>query len=911
MSVQEYSFIAPLGDVGRYFKLAERTDLWFDYAPPSNASNRGTTDRRRRYYEKDSRFQILQHLHAVEASSTDGKAYEVLLVLPVDDDGDTLFDNSSIKIDADYLERVRLITDIPDVLIDQYSNIKDVIDQYSIPAEVAEALKGLKGNSYPDWIEFQEAIAGFLPDEDRDRIEESLTNTTQTGYIWSVYANKPYITLDLSPTQIEEIIQQYKYPKLYKGNTGINVVTLQIWLKMLGFYDGPTSGLLDEDTEDAVKRFCDDQDVPAPSDPLVVDWNTWEAMENILKQRLPPDPYGLERLPFPRRKEYDTEEKYQKALYEGLKRFGFPIPPADERVEFRLTTDANGIGRLTNVPPGKYDLTIESLNTNPITGPSGSAEIHLVDENGNPLSGTVVLSSPEGEFAVTVNSDGMGVMNGIPPGEYTLSVKDAKRGVDNGTSAGNVEVRLLDQAGQPVSAQILLSGDLGEPDAVQKAILLFKAIVRGVDLYENINGENRFPNILSEELDETRSNIEAWDNFSNTWGRFYGAPWAGVTFHSINDVEPGHEQGELNWIEFETISMLYEWGEAYLQASINEDDLKERLRRPIAIRHISKSLGGKIDQRADFSQVGTEASLHLPRKSEIVFEGIASGQTYGGIDYDSPEYSTSHLEKQLTAFMSINTDFRARCPDDDLISHFQPQEPFTLETGLVNDQYIKARQMNISINKMIEGSINAVARTARETRKDQMIKSLDRFRKYLGKKDDKFDFLGVDQTLYTWRDVENARLLFQQKPIDRYQSLAWRYIRQTQRALWWCKLLVRAGKLEEAQELSDHYIARGYEGEFRKFKEDISDGKIDKWIFSFNDNDWRNPFQLEALVEFYINYNDPWRPPILVPQGKVYAKGKNKPLLPIDKSYNDIDDMSKGLHLVLIDSFGARNNTTK
>ena len=46
-------------------------------------------------------------------------------------------------------------------------------------------------------------------------------------------------------------------------------------------------------------------------------------------------------------------------------------------------------------PPGEYDLTIESLNTET----TGSAEIRLVDEDGQPLMGTAILSGPGGEFA--------------------------------------------------------------------------------------------------------------------------------------------------------------------------------------------------------------------------------------------------------------------------------------------------------------------------------------------------------------------------------------------------------------------------------------------------------------------------------------------------------------------------------
>src|SRR5690348_8404188 len=127
----------------------------------------------------------------------------------------------------------------------------------------------------------------------------------------------------MTPEEIEAVIQENKYPPLVNNATGINVITLKIWLKTLGFYSGPTSGRLDEPTAQAVTAFRAKHMSSGPLSNTAVDRNTWEAMENMLKQRLPPDPNTLGHFPFPRRKDYDTEDQYQKALWEGLKYFCF------------------------------------------------------------------------------------------------------------------------------------------------------------------------------------------------------------------------------------------------------------------------------------------------------------------------------------------------------------------------------------------------------------------------------------------------------------------------------------------------------------------------------------------------------------------------------------------------------------
>jgi len=71
--------------------------------------------------------------------------------------------------------------------------------------------------------------------------------------------------------------------------------------------------------------------------------------------------------------------------------------------------------------------------------------------------------------------------------------------------------------------------------------------------------------------------------------------------------------------------------------------------------------------------------------------------------------------------------------------------------------------------------------------------------------------------------------------------------------------------------------------------------------FVFNSTDWQNIFQLEALVEFYMNFTDPWLP---APPAVV---GANVPRLPTATGYANVNLLT-GWHLVMVDSFGGRIN---
>lgn len=96
----------------------------------------------------------------------------------------------------------------------------------------------------------------------------------------------------------------------------------------------------------------------------------------------------------------------------------------------------------------------------------------------------------------------------------------------------------------------------------------------------------------------------------------------------------------------------------------------------------------------------------------------------------------------------------------------------------------------------------------------------------------------------------------------------WREVGDNQKALWQARLLKRTGHAP-----ADSTAA----------------------VFEFDDEDWQNLFQLEAITEFYNNFNDPWRP--YLPR----TTGENVPGNAITV------DFTTGWHVVIIDSFGARD----
>ncbi len=79
--------------------------------------------------------------------------------------------------------------------------------------------------------------------------------------------------------------------------------------------------------------------------------------------------------------------------------------------------------------------------------------------------------------------------------------------------------------------------------------------------------------------------------------------------------------------------------------------------------------------------------------------------------------------------------------------------------------------------------------------------------------------------------------------------------------------------------------------------------------FSFNDSDAYNPIQLEALVEFYVNFSDPYGPVDYVADPNDAYAPITRPLSPGDAGYQTVElGQGTGWHLIIIQSFGARKN---
>lgn len=83
----------------------------------------------------------------------------------------------------------------------------------------------------------------------------------------------------------------------------------------------------------------------------------------------------------------------------------------------------------------------------------------------------------------------------------------------------------------------------------------------------------------------------------------------------------------------------------------------------------------------------------------------------------------------------------------------------------------------------------------------------------------------TQSALYSWPILDHLRVTRGLTPSE------WRTVHDNQKALWRQRLLKRAGHAP-ANSLTP--------------------------AFAFDDIDWKNVFQLEAIVEFYANYPDPW-----------------------------------------------------
>jgi hypothetical protein len=115
----------------------------------------------------------------------------------------------------------------------------------------------------------------------------------------------------------------------------------------------------------------------------------------------------------------------------------------------------------------------------------------------------------------------------------------------------------------------------------------------------------------------------------------------------------------------------------------------------------------------------------------------------------------------------------------------------------------------------------------------------------------------TEEKILSWKELKAGRV---NVTIDQ-----WFEVKKNQKRLYRDQLLVRTGQETDAPSTS---------------------------VFKFNEDDWKNSIQLEAIAEFYINFNDPF-----APYSRIISPG--------EEDFQPVD-LDSDFHLVLIDSYGGR-----
>ncbi|MEO9966446.1 MAG: peptidoglycan-binding domain-containing protein [Reichenbachiella sp.] len=185
------------------------------------------------------------------------------------------------------------------------------------------------------------------------------------------------------PTSVKELSENAE---------GIYVVTLQIWLKLLGYKSGTVGGKFESPFTDHVKAFKKDvMGLSSPSEK--VDYSVWKKMDELLRAKLPPNPETMVRPPFPERVRFATDEAYTLALSDAFGKFGFQVPVL-AGVYYLLVGDS-GKAVMDNLPSGIYELElVETHEGDGVLGESnnlGALEIKLSDSSGTSRPGLIKL----------------------------------------------------------------------------------------------------------------------------------------------------------------------------------------------------------------------------------------------------------------------------------------------------------------------------------------------------------------------------------------------------------------------------------------------------------------------------------------------------------------------------------------
>lgn len=174
------------------------------------------------------------------------------------------------------------------------------------------------------------------------------------------------------------------------------------------------------------------------------------------------------------------------------------------------------------------------------------------------------------------------------------------------------------QASWSTSEQIkqnLLSAGIGltknaTDHEIQRGISLVQALIRRTHHFTTDDAASLTPHLTNGAFSFPPY---LWNEFTNTWGRFYGAPWMGIVMHPLPAMHPA----ECFWCNKEFYTVLSKLGEAYvkklLAEGMNEEDA---FNKAIKVLYTGKPFGGMIDHRVDFSQIGFSAALDLSNVNE-------------------------------------------------------------------------------------------------------------------------------------------------------------------------------------------------------------------------------------------------------------------------------------------------------
>ena len=597
-------------DVGRGWLITQERRIWRDYAPPQSEGARGESLRLQSTHPAGERFEIVAIMNQVfryRLGASD-VSYEVLLVQ---------FDGDRARIDAATFDGPVTIDD------DYLRRAESAVDE---PA-LHDSLAPLRGRTFPDLDALDAELRG---DPDLLPFAEELLHAVASGYLWRIYEDAVYADPEI--------------PDLAQTDTGLAVLTAQLWLAMIGDryaswvrgtrFDGPG-------VKATVRRFQADVGIVEPPD-VLIGRRTLYRIEDELRARLPDR--WRDRPPFPDASEAGSDVELGATLGDGLRSFGIPVASTTRSISAALTI-AGGVGAIDAMPPGTYDLRLERLEAPATTAISrGRVVVDCVDATDAPVAVRIALCGNRAFVAVT-DGDGRAVFDDIPAGDYLLGASSPWLAPDR----AEIEVRLEDESGRPLDGRVRVETELPDHSSLAPGIGLFKTLAYGVSRDRDARGNRAFPHLLTDEFDDPGFFERVWNRGIVAWGAFHGAPWLGIVFDPGDDVDPRF----CNWTTAAISDLLYRWGREYLGRASSPADRAWRLQRPIVVRRLSGPLGEPFLDEGLTCALGA-AILDLPTRTERTVGGRGTGQFYGGIRHDDPDLDADCFALQADALASLD-----------------------------------------------------------------------------------------------------------------------------------------------------------------------------------------------------------------------------------------------------------------